>query len=311
MLERHPGEALKSLCASASRELVLVAPFVKIGSLARLLEQVDEGVSLRCVTRWRAEEIAAGVSDLEVWPLVRGRKNSVLLLRADLHAKYYRADERCLVGSANVTGAALGWSTAGNLELLVEVPASHPGLADLEKAACDAVEVTDDLYAAMLASVDVVRATAPLLQPLPELPETVGSARPVIDTWLPELRQPRLLHRVYSGLTETVIEDSRRAALRDLAVLALPPGMAEEAFNAATAAVLLQMPLIQAVDKFLSTPRRFGAVRALLQERLHARGSDIDATEAWQTSIRWLLHFLPERYGMSTPNYSEVVYRKV
>lgn len=113
------GTELSKLCTEADRELLLVAPFIKASVLERLLDKISSDVTLKCITRWFPEEIVTGVSDLEVWNLIQNRPNSSLWLRSDLHAKYYRADNHCLVGSANLTGKALGWSDCPNLELLV------------------------------------------------------------------------------------------------------------------------------------------------------------------------------------------------
>ena len=41
-------------------------------------------------------------------------------LHARLHAKYYRFDDRVLVGSANMTASGLGYRHRGNLEILCE-----------------------------------------------------------------------------------------------------------------------------------------------------------------------------------------------
>jgi hypothetical protein len=119
MITHSIGESLTNLCQRAQKELVLVAPFVKADVLDRLLHHINIEVSLTCVTRWHLDEIISGVSDIEVWDLIRERASASLLLRSDLHAKYYRADDECLIGSANLTMAALGWSSRQNLELLV------------------------------------------------------------------------------------------------------------------------------------------------------------------------------------------------
>src|SRR5436305_2039515 len=66
------GTALEELVASASQDLVLAAPFIKVRVLDRVLNLTEGTVRVTCITRWRAEEIAAGVSDLDVWGVVRG-----------------------------------------------------------------------------------------------------------------------------------------------------------------------------------------------------------------------------------------------
>ena len=97
------GEVLETICRMGSREAVLVAPFIKRGALGRLLAKLPDGVRLLCVTRWRPEEIAAGVSDPDIWLDLQQRAGATLRLCPSLHAKYYRVDEACLLGSANLT----------------------------------------------------------------------------------------------------------------------------------------------------------------------------------------------------------------
>lgn len=153
------GTQLEKLCAEACNEVVLVAPFVKAFVLKELLAKISTDITVRCVTRWQPEEILRGVSDLEVWSLIKKRPRSSLLLRPDLHAKFYRADEKCLVGSANLTAKALGWSNLPNLELLVPLTASEPTLKTFEAELFrGCVQVNESLFDQMSATVQLLRA---------------------------------------------------------------------------------------------------------------------------------------------------------
>src|SRR3546814_15701150 len=87
--------------------------------MARLLGAIPDDIAVTCVTRWRPDEIAAGVSDLEVFDLIRARASGTLLLQPHLHAKLYRTGDRRLLGSANISGRALGWHEPANLEILL------------------------------------------------------------------------------------------------------------------------------------------------------------------------------------------------
>ena len=62
----NPGDLVAELFASAEREVIIVAPFIRSAALARLLEAVPEGVRTKIVTRWRPLDILAGASDLGV-----------------------------------------------------------------------------------------------------------------------------------------------------------------------------------------------------------------------------------------------------
>ena len=153
-----PGDDLRELMAAAEEEIVLAAPFIKVSALAGVLEHASQRVRVTCITRWRAEEVAAGVSDLAVFDVLGARAGATLLLWPRLHAKYFRADHRCLIGSANVTGRALGWVRPANVELLVGLPSTHPRLAAFEqRAITEAQPATAELRELMAEAAEGVR----------------------------------------------------------------------------------------------------------------------------------------------------------
>jgi hypothetical protein len=127
-------------------------------------------------------------------------------------------------------------------------------------------------------------------------------------SWLPSLRYPDQLYMAYVGRLEELTSASRDLALGDLSMLKLPRGLAETSFDATIGAILLQMPMIHKVDQFVAKPRRFGEVRTILSSSKGASYA-FDPSAAGQTLIRWLRHFLPERYNLAVPNYSEILYR--
>ena len=319
--EGSPGSKLLTLCSGAERSLVLVAPFIKVRSLRRLLAGVSPGVSVTCVTRWRPEEVASGVSDLEVFDELQGRDESSLLLLPWLHGKYYRVDEHCLVGSANLTERALGWSERPNIELLLEEPSSRPDVAQFEKyvveAACEATADIQRLVAAsaaqLKAHVDPLGHGVLSREPIEsdrhdEQSEQLATAGKIETlTWLPSLRRPKDLYIAYQGLADHLTMSSRIAATRDLAVIDAVPGLPHACFEAAVGIVLLQMPMVAAIDRVLVEPQRFGALRDLIASKTGASRSE--ASFVWQTTMRWLMHFLPSRYARRVPSHSEVFQR--
>jgi hypothetical protein len=230
------------------------------------------------------------------------------LLRPDLHAKYYRADQHCLVGSANITSKALGWRAPTNLELLLEVPAV--ALAQFEAHLLEGASLVDEtMVAAMQAAVAAFGPVAGIAQTSTALP-TGGAALPPPALWVPELRTPEQLFLAYSGQWDALTATGRLAAQNDLNILDLPAGLSRRSFRALIGARLLQLPSINSLDRFLIVPRRFGAVREHLRPILLARGMEYDASGAWQTIMRWLLYFLPDRYSYSRPNHTELFGRR-
>ena len=309
---KYPGLLLEELCVQAQHEVLLVAPFIKVHSLERLLGGVAANVRVQCVTRWRPDEIAAGVSDLDVWFLVRERVNSSLWLRSDLHAKYYRGDQQVLVGSANLTNAALGWSKWSNLELLI----SSEILPDFERELfTGSVAVDDGLYNHVKQMVEALPANTFVNREsdniAPDLPDVEDIQSVPIAAWLPMLRHPENLYIAYTGNWDLLGTGSRVAALHDLQALYIPHGLSREQFESYIGAQLLQTPIVRQVDQFIETPQRFGAVRDFLETLPCAAREDFDADIAWQTLMRWMQCFMPRRYTLDVPGHSEVFYRTI
>lgn len=304
------GSRLEDLVRQAQEQVVLVAPFIKVPPFRRLVSSVTDDVIVTVVTRWRPDDVALGVTDLEVWDEVKTRPGTELRLCSSLHAKYYRADESCLVGSANITGKALDWGFNPNTELLVSLPAAAPSLAGFEQELLAMSSPANDSIA------DVVRAAAALLHvdrshlPTEDSPPEEQPAPRPIDCWVPRLRHPEELLDFYQGRFGEMTRSSRAAAAEDLSDLGVPEGLAVEQVRAFVGAQMLQCAVVASVDAYLDEPRRFGAVAKVLHDELEERGQPAnDCNAAWQTLMRWLLYFLPERYSLSVPHYSEVMVR--
>ena len=138
-------------------------------------------------------------------------------------------------------------------------------------------------------------------------PEDASDTVPIeASSWLPTTRNPDDLYFEYVADTDNLSNDTRRDARMDLSFLQPPPGLSRDEFAAFTGSALLQAPLIREIDDFVQASQRFGAVRDKIQSVL---GPQCDATRAWQTLMRWLLHFLPERYDRTVPRYSEIFVR--
>ena len=301
------GDVLRDQIVLARREVVLISPFVKARTLTRLVEALRVGVKLDCVTRWRSEEIGAGVSDLEAYEVVL-RHGGTLWLRQDLHAKYYRCDSFVSVGSANLTNTGLGWTTEPNLELLMPVTAEAGIATGFEESVFKgAVQVDGDLYETMTAMLaGWVKSSAAMEQRRDEVAE---SGLVVVDRWLPLTREPADLYQVYLDPHRGSLPKSTcEAGSRDLAALHPPKNLNEKEFSTAIGVSLMAMPMVNRIDRQLRTPQRFGAIRNVIRQRLGA--SESDASRRCQTLVRWLVYFLGGRYEYRRPGYTEIIGRR-
>ena len=61
------GTLLLALAGGPHNECIWAAPYIKVAALERLLHACPADTKLVVVTRWRLDEIATGVSDIEIW----------------------------------------------------------------------------------------------------------------------------------------------------------------------------------------------------------------------------------------------------
>jgi len=248
------------------------------------------------------------VSDLDVWQTLCARGNSQLLLIRDLHAKYFRFDAEVIVSSCNITGAALGFKQPSNLEIAISVEANAQTAAFEAYVASLAVPVTQEMYDALrriLESLPPIPMSAiagdaspPDILPLPGS----RSASPNWSHWLPTCRTPEALFDAYCGRLADLTHATRNAALADLLHIEPPVGLSRDQFESFVAGTVHSSPLIAKLAAFAITPRRFGEMRELL--RKFNRPDSVLAD--WQTVMRWLLHFAPDRFSMRVATYSEI-----
>lgn len=287
---RALGDRMVEAAGRASDSVVLVAPFVKVRALGRVLEALPARIPVKVVTRWIPEEIAAGVSDLEAWELLRCRESATLSLYPSLHAKYFRFDGRVLVGSANLTARALGWTSQPNLEILVERPAQE--LAAFEHHLMNGtIAVDEDLYRAMSVAAEAVAAR------MTDVDRQNGSAGLNFDSlnfWVPQSLHVEHLYKCYLGREDEVVTTTYRDGQSDLAALSVPSGLSNADFDAFIAARLQQSPVFAEVDVAAKS-----AVNRIRGAQMLADLEVVDGTnapDAWDIFAAWLTAFMPNRF---------------
>lgn len=296
---RRDGDRLIAHLASAKGRVVLCAPFIKVGVLKGLFDAVPKAVDIEVVTRWLPDEVAVGVSDLEVFDLVAQRQRASLKLLDNLHAKIYLADDRALVGSANLTRAALGWAPVSNVELLVQVSSG-----DLEVAAC--LFQIEKARIATAAERDRVRADAEAvgLQGARLDRNEVGDVVPAI--WLPKSAAPDRLFQAYNantrgGLTNSVLE----AALDDIAALGIPDGLSEQDFTSAVSFAFRRMPgierLLEAAGDELADSEAVKIIGEMTASG-SVNPSALDNDVQWRMISDWIRFFLKD-YEIAPANF--------
>jgi hypothetical protein len=295
-----PSEAVLDLMRSASGNVIVAAPYIKSQTLRTLLAALPAAISeLTCVTRWLPQDIASGVCDIEIFEDVKTHRTGRLLVHPHLHAKYYRAGDKCLVGSANLTGRGLGWITPANVELLVHLPSDFSGLPEWEKALLESsVSVTEELRDQILREAERLKAAGPLPRP-PEVDQ--GSEEETAPSvWIPGCPVPERLWTVYTGGGEdTMVSSAWAAAQHDLAALSPPNGLSQPLFIAYIAGILRQMPLMAEIDRLAVAGVTDSQANEFLSATLGAE-PPYPVGQSWRVLKAWLIHFFPETYRLET-----------
>jgi len=277
----------------------LVAPFIKAHPLVRVLEEVAPTVTTTVVTRWHLVELMAGVSDLEIWPILRERSDE-LVLQPRIHAKVALSDSEAIAGSANITSAALGWTSPANEEVIL--PALGEYFRALEsmvrRLAGTGVVVNDSIYSEFSALIDEAGEIGKV-HPMPPI-----SAMPAIPTlWSPTTRDPADVEALYFGYHHRLTASAAQAATSDLIALEVPPLLTSDLFRTHISMQLLQHPLVHELECELANPRRFGEILRIV--RKWSGEAREPAAERLQTLMRWLLHFQADRWLYEKARYSE------
>ena len=284
-MNSRPGDILGNLCSGA-RHLVIAAPYIKADALTRILADVSEAASLICVTRWNPHDIAVGASDTECRAIVTKRDGS-FQLHPSLHAKYYRIDDAVLIGSANLTHSAMGWSTEPNLEILCHPSDDFDARAFQECLLEEAREISDDEFACWES----------ITQISSQNNRTIIDGQPLLDTWRPATRDPRHLELAYRGREDAIASfDEQQATRRDLQTLLIPPNLSNEQIKIWISSCLLAAP-------FTNTVIQLHGMEASNAYRSLAETYSLDLTEArrsMETVQNWIAFLTPETLPKKT-----------
>lgn len=287
---------MTTLCQQAKGEILLVAPFIKVDSLRKIFASIPPEVEkIIVITRWIPKEIASGVSDLEIFDLITKRPNATLLLHPCLHAKYYRADTRCLVGSANITATALGWCPIANIELLVEVSPEVTIIQDMERHLLTySITATESIRAAMQIEVDDLK-----LKMKDRTIEKDESELGLAPIWLPTCNKPEYLYKIYSRHdTASLLSSVVKAGELDISALSLLPGMSEDSFQKYISAIFESTPVaLEILEITKGSGASDEAAEAIIKKYCDQMAFPIyDSELYWAIFKKWILYFFPKRY---------------
>lgn len=281
-----------------SGELFLVAPFTNAEAIGTLLKNCSTNDKVTLVTRWRIEDITSGVSDVEVYALLK-KYQARMFVNSRLHAKYYRKGNQALVGSANLTHNGFSIGKMGNLELLIKVDVEESGYSKFESELVENSILVDDILYEKMSKLQTE--VLPILKKKEDISAQAENSFSS-GYWWPQTRDPE-------SLWEKYFQNENLDANVDLQYFSLPKGIPnEDIFKRIIFAALELQPNIQDVFRYVRiSERRFGEMR----QHLKAIDPDIsDPTFVWQNLFRWLLYLDPIKFEYFRPNFTEIIRMK-
>jgi len=302
------GDHVCELMRQARSDVFVASPFIKVMALRRVLSAIPTTVrSITVVTRWIPLEIAAGVTDLEVFDVLKDHPQARLLLHPLLHAKVYRADSQCLTGSANLTAKGLGWAAVNNVEVLVSMPADS-GCGSCETELLRSATAADmAMYRAMRDAIHAIEPTAKE-QMMALQRDTEVLSEQSSGPWLPTCATPDRLWNVYSGKdTWSILESAMAAGELDLKQLAVPAGLSSDAFDTYVRGCLLHNPIVRAIEERSVVGLTDEQGVALVVNARAAESMPYSADQMWEVLKAWLAVFFPNDF-IRTP-HSEMIRR--
>ena len=292
------GERLKTLLEKAQVRVILCAPFIKADVFKTILSIVPIRVPVQIFTRWRATEVAAGVSDLEVLQIADERPHTELLLLNNLHAKLYLADNHCLVGSANLTASALGWSEHSNLELLIPANSTDPYIDNLLKRLEAAEKATVEIRSKIEAMANTLKITK-----LEEGEDMSDDSSGHQFAWLPRCAAPEKLFEIYANpKTTLVVAGTKEDGLADIKDLQIRPGLSEVDFKTMIRDSLKFIPIFsRIIDDVPQGLKDTDGIERIEAARPNLAGED--ARTQWRIVREWLGVFFEDQFEVAPASF--------
>ena len=140
------SNSLREECALSKKSIRFYSAFIKQDAIEWLAENIDDGIDVNVICRWRFADIKSRVSDLSVYNYCKSN-NWKFGVDLNLHAKIYIFDEtRVLIGSSNITKSAFGLRSDSNVEFGAAIQPEVTDLAKLNKIEDGAVWLNDELF---------------------------------------------------------------------------------------------------------------------------------------------------------------------
>lgn len=282
----------------------IISPFIQRETIERVLP--NDGSDTIIITRWRREDLASGVSDPHVFEFCEAH-GYTLKCNSRLHAKVYSWDlEIALVGSANLTGAAMETGASTNIEVLtdsLELPVETQ--LKLRRAEKDSRLVTEAGYEA---AVEISEETTG--QPESEQEVIDIGGQPEFQTsQLPTTEDPDIIVSVLTDSGGNILADLpeplRRCVLHDITSYSFGEleGRPENEVREGMQQRFEAHPFIKEIIRNMDPDIYFGEMKELVQDKCLdvPTPSRRELTDDVQLLYTWFRQVSPDRFEHDVP----------
>lgn len=304
---------LAKFAASAEEDLAVFAPYVTLGALQTVLDQVAVK-NPSVITTWSAQDVLEGYSDVRIYPYLKRRGGFLFLLRR-LHFKALYADfSRAVISTANITGRGLGISDNANIEVAVEIE-SLESTEHLwfSRQIANAMLVQDDYYEPFCNHVESQRRNYRPSEVAEFFIQEYAPSNQMLVSSLPMTDSPNDLLDAISSLADgsgAALGPLRRACvLHDCALYGLRMADNREKNLENLRAGFLGHPFVRAFRVFVNEvgQRYFGETKAWVQSTC----ADVpvpsrrDLSHHVRVLFDWMEDLSEGEYVVKRPHYSE------
>lgn len=285
---------------------LLIAPFIQSDAIKAFLNRFDNR-KLQVITSWTAANLASGVSDPEVFPLLDAMEIP-LYINSDIHLKLFVFEnDVAFHTSANITAKGLGLCPKPNVEIGCSVDLGLNDWLQINELLETSSRVTDELYQKAQRYAKENKNAIPPLPPL--VLATPTGTHPFSRQSLPQCLSPEELWEFYS--TGATGESSRAACMHDLWIYNITAtGLPRDEFLRELGNNFRTQPFVTALVRLLQDKGtlHFGAVNAWITSNCSDRPTPTrwELKPATNRLYDWLSLFFPE-ISWSSPRYSQIL----
>lgn len=295
----------------------IFSPFISRDPLEKSLLRLPKGVRVNVVTRWQMLDFVLGSASLDLYELCTSL-GWTLYINPRLHLKTIVRDSQSVVlGSANITSRGLGLHPLSNHEVLnyIENPSSSY-LLYLEQIKSESVLVTKSIVDQFRQALDDLEIQFPIdYDQLSSVDEALHQSAIQRDFFLtselPLCQDIKSLYQVTVNPDVNLDSEILATARHDIVKYSLlsQSYQSEADFRTFLTQKFFAHPFIQAVCRFIDRPRRFGEMRAWVQE--HCTDVPVPTRRDLSDNINvlydWLVELGPDRFYTYRPNHSEII----